>query len=73
MDNLFIRSVSGEALRAELHRSDLLTEAANNRLARAASTRPTSSGGAGTSTFGRMRSALADLGRPAQADCPDCV
>ena len=34
MDNLFIRSISGEALRAELHRSDLLAEAANNRLAR---------------------------------------
>ena len=73
MDNLFIRSVSVEALRAELHRSDLLVEAANNRLARAASTRPASSGDAGTSTLGRMRNALADLGRPAQADCPDCV
>ena len=73
MDNVFIRSVSGEALRAELHRSDLIAEAAHNRLARAASTRPPSSGRAGTSTLGRMRSALADLGRPAQANCPDCV
>jgi hypothetical protein len=70
MDNLFIRSISGEALRAELHR---LAEAVNNRLARAASTRPTSTGRAGTSALGRMRNALADLGRPAQADCPDCV
>ena len=73
MDNLFIRSISGEALRAELHRSDLLAEAANNRLARAASRRPTSIGRPGTSALGRMRNALTDLGRPTQADCPDCV
>jgi len=73
MDNLFIRSISGEALRAELHRSDLLAEAVNNRLARAASTGPTSSRRAGTSALGRMRNALTDLGRPAQADCPDCI
>jgi len=73
MDNLFIRSISGEALRAELHRSDLLAEAVNNRLAQAASTRPTSRGRAGTSALGRMRNALTDLGRPAQADCPDCI
>lgn len=73
MDNLFLRSISGEALRAELHRSDLLAEAANNRLARVASAQPASSGHTGTSTLARMRSALADLGRPAQADCADCV
>ena len=73
MDNPFIRSISGEALRAELHRSDLLAEAVNNRLARAASTGPTSRGRPGTSAFVRMRSSLADLARPAQADCPDCA
>ena len=31
MENLFMRSISGEALRAELHRADLLAEAANSR------------------------------------------
>ena len=35
MDDLFLRSTSAEALRAELHRSDLLREAATSRLVRA--------------------------------------
>ena len=65
MDNLFIRSVSAEALRAELNRHDLLREAANNRLASGASSRPTSRGAPG-----RIRSPACELPSPAWAGPP---
>jgi hypothetical protein len=73
MDNLMLRSTSAEALRAELHRSDLLREAATTRLIRAASAGTNSSVASGPGFVGRARTALGGLGRPAQADCPECV
>ena len=73
MDHLILRSTSAEALRAELHRSDLLREAATSRRLRAASAGTTSNVAAGPGFVSRVRTAFAGLGRPAQADCPDCV
>lgn len=73
MDHLMLRSTSAEALRAELHRSDLLREAATTRLVRTASAGMTSSVVTGPGFVGRVRTAFAGLGRPAQADCPECV
>jgi hypothetical protein len=73
MEDLFLRSTSAEALRAELHRSDLLREAATSRLVRASSAGTTASVTAGPGWVSRVRTAIAGLGRPAQADCADCV
>ena len=73
MDHLILRSTSAEAIRAELHRSDLLREAATSRLVRAGSSGTTSSVPTGPGFVGRVRTAFAGLGRPAQVDCPDCV
>jgi hypothetical protein len=74
MDHMVLRSTSAEALQAELHRSDLLREAATSRLIRgAASDGPTSSVMTGPGWVSRLRTAVASLGRPAAADCPDCV
>jgi hypothetical protein len=73
MDHLILGSTSAEALRAELHRSDLLREAATSRLVRAASAGTTSSVATGPGFVGRVRTAFAGLGRPTQADCPDGV
>ena len=73
MDHLFLRSTSAEALRAELHRSDLLREAATSRLVRAASAGSASNVAAGPGFVSRVRTAFAGLARPAQADCADCV
>ena len=62
MDHLFLRSTSAEALRAELHRSDLLREAATSRRVRAASAGPTSKLAAGPGFVSRVRTAFAGLG-----------
>jgi hypothetical protein len=73
MDHLILRSTSAEALRAELHRSDLLREAATRRRFRTASASATANAADGPRFVSRVRTAFAGLGRPAQADCPDCV
>ena len=73
MDHRILGSTSAVALRAELHRSDLLREAATSRLVRAASAGTTSSVATGPGFVGRVRTAFAGLGRPTQADCPDGV
>jgi hypothetical protein len=73
MDHLNLLSTSAEALRAELHRSDLLREAATARRFRAASAGTSSSVATRPGFVGRVRTAFAGLGRPAQVDCPDCV
>ena len=69
MEDLFLRSTSAEALRAELHRSDLLREAATSRLVRAASADSSSNAATGPGFVNRVRTAVAGLARPAQADC----
>jgi hypothetical protein len=72
MDHLILRSTSAEALRAELHRSDLLREAATSRRFRITSAGATASAADGPGFVSRVRTAFAGLGRPAaQADCPD--
>jgi len=73
MEDLFLRSTSAEALRAELHRSDLLREGAASRRIRAASAGPASNVAAGPGFVSRVRTAFAGLARPARADCADCV
>ena len=76
MEDLFLRSTSAEALRAELHRSDLLREAATSRLVRAASADSLSNVATGPGFVARVRTAVAGLARPAQAaqaDCADCA
>ena len=73
MDKLFLRSTSEEALRAELHRADLLREAATTRWLRATTVAITADVASGPGFVGRVRTALAGVGRPAQVDCPDCV
>ena len=73
MDRLVLRSTSAEALQAELHRSDLLREAATSRRVGAASDGITSSVTTGPGWVGRLRTAFAGVGRPAAADCADCV
>ena len=73
MEDLFLRSTSAEALRAELHRSDLLREAATSRLVSASSSRPTSNVATGPGLVSRVRTAFAGLARPAQANCADCI
>ena len=73
MDNLFLRSTSAEALRAELHRADLLREAATARRLRATPVGTTSAVASGPGLVSRVRTALAGVGRPAQVDCTDCV
>ena len=69
MDHLVLRSTSAEALQAELHRSDLLREAATSRLVRGASEGMTS----GPGWVGRLRTVVASVGRPAQPECADCA
>ena len=73
MNQLIVRSTSAEALQAELHRSDLLTEVANSKRARAASSVATSHETAGSTFVRRIRAAFADVGRPAQVECADCA
>jgi hypothetical protein len=73
MDHLILGSTSAEALRAELHRSELLREAASGRRVRAATAGITSNAATGPGFISRVRTAFAGMGRPAQADCPDCV
>jgi hypothetical protein len=73
MDNLFLRSTSAEALRAELHHVDLLREAATTRWLRATTVGTTLDLACGPGLVSRVRTALAGVGRPAQVDCPDCV
>jgi hypothetical protein len=73
MDFPNLQSTSAEALRAELHRAELLREAATSRLARAASAGTTSSPVTGPGFVRRVRTAFTGLDRPAQVDSPDCV
>ena len=73
MDHLILRSTSAEALRAELHRADLLREAATTRWLGETPAGSTSDMTSGPGLVSRLRIALAGLGRPAQVDCPDCV
>jgi len=73
MDHLVLRSTSAEALRAELHRSDLMREAATSRLVRAASAGTTARVRTGPGWVSRVRTAYAGFARPAQADCADCI
>ena len=73
MDHLNLLSTSAEALRAELHRSDLLREAATARRFRAAAAGSSSSVATGPRFVGRVRTASAGLTRPARVDRADCV
>jgi hypothetical protein len=63
MERLILRSTSAEALRAELHQSELLREAASSRRARGA--HPDVAAPAATrreTIIGRLRAALAGAG-----------
>jgi hypothetical protein len=73
MDRMITLGTSTEAIRAELHRSDLLREAAISRRFRVASDGMASKVVASPGFVRRVRTAFAGLGRPAQADCADCV
>ena len=74
MNTLITRSPNAEALRAELHRDELLREATASRLARASSLDGTPAATTtGTSLIGRVRSALGSVGRTAQPECPECA
>ena len=73
MHTLIARSPSAEALRAELHRDELLREAAASRLARSADLTPIPSA-AGPALAARIRSALDSWRQPvAQPECPECA
>jgi hypothetical protein len=72
MTGSIIRSTSVEALNAEIHRSDLIAEAAAHRRARAA----LASGGSTSSAPGllqRLRLTASGLGRTRPVDCPECA
>ena len=73
MERLILRSTSVEALKAELHRADLLREAATGRRVRVEPTGTTQMVASGPGFVGRVRVAVAGFGRPARADCPDCA
>jgi hypothetical protein len=68
------RSPTSQALQAELHREELLREAAAARLAREASRadrRPRRS--SEPSLMTRIRAALGTISQPAQHDRPECA
>ena len=73
MDRMITLGTSMEAIRAELHRSDLLREAAMSRRFRVASDGMTAHVAASPGFVSRVRTAFAGLRRPAQSDCADCV
>ena len=58
---------------AELHREELLREAAARRRARPASDPDTTNTVSGSGLIDRLRSVLGPVGRPAQPDCPECA
>lgn len=66
------RSTNYEALQAELHREELIREAALTRIARGTSSHDSAIGATEPSLVQRIRSAFS-VGRPAQADCPECA
>lgn len=66
------RSTNFEALQAELHREELIREAARTRFARGTSSQDIAIGATGPSLVQRIRSAFS-VGQPAQADCPECA
>jgi hypothetical protein len=72
MNTLLTRSPDAQALNAELHRSELLREAAASRRARSASLQASPvSGSTGNGVISRIRSILGTVGQPAQPDCPE--
>ena len=74
MDTLTTSSPNSEALWAELHRQELLREAAASRRARAASSPDDATTTAVESgLIGRIRSVFGLVGRAAQPDCPECA
>jgi hypothetical protein len=74
LDTLITSSPNSEALWAELHRQELLREAAASRRARQASSRDDAATKAVESSLvDRIRSVLGLVGRPAQRDCPECA
>ena len=74
MDSFTTRSPNSEALWAELHRQDLLNEAAASRRARPESFADRATTGAIESgLLDRVRSLLGAAGRPAQPDCAECA
>jgi hypothetical protein len=58
---------------AELHREELLREAATRRRARPTSYPDATTHATGSGLIDRLRSVLGPVGRPAQADCPECA
>ena len=65
MQTLIARSPNGDALRAELHRDELLREAAASRIARSAAQTT-----AGPGFAARIRAAFGSWGEPVQqAEC----
>ena len=73
MDTLTTRSPNSEALWAELHRQDLLNEAAASRRARPALSRDRARASEASGLIHRVRSAFGSVGRQAQPDCPECA
>ena len=74
MDTLTTSSPNSEALWAELHRQELLREAAASRRARQASSRDdTSTKAVESGLIDRIRSVFGLVGRPAQPECPECA
>jgi len=71
--DILARSPNAEALRAEIHRDHLLSEAATSRLARAAIRDGVASDHAATSLISRVRHSLARIGRPVRHDYPECA
>jgi hypothetical protein len=58
---------------AELHREELLRDAAARRRARPASYPDATTHATGLRMIDRLRAVLGPAGRPAQPDCPECA
>jgi hypothetical protein len=58
---------------AELHREELLREAAARRRARPASYPDATTNVTGSGLIDRLRSVLGPVGRPVQPDCTECA
>jgi hypothetical protein len=76
MDRLIMSSTSAEALRAELHRHDLMREASQSRRALEGRTSGAAAGpvaGARAAIVRRVRSAFAGLMGPRQTECGETL
>jgi hypothetical protein len=67
------RSTNHEALQAELHREELIREAALTRLARGDHAQDVVIRSTEPSLVRRIRSALGAIGRPVRTECPECA